>query len=330
MLKNREDVLKLRDSWRESAGDHFIPLGGRDTKTESKKDISNLTATLYNHLPLVKAIVDAVAADGIPAYVGYDGQYAGTRNGTYTDNLILLHQEADESSLAFIHAYSHELVHLDQDRRGLLREHAAIPPSYEMVNYLAHNLMLEAAAFATEAVSLYYISERSTLPDKDDEVLDCFDEYAAGLPSNMFMRELIEESLEGKRGNDFLSLKPAWQAAFQAFFDPDSEHVKNYLKQFSQVYLKNALEGNTEAKAQSSAGKWGGLNELKGITTMTGWGPMFPQAALPILLRTIRASIVQEKNLPMIDIVRSHVSTLEQAENSLGKNLLKMLSNLSP
>jgi len=28
--------------------------------------------------------------------------------------------------------------------------------------------------------------------------------------------------------------------------------------------------------------------------------------------------------------VRSHVSTLEQAENSLGKNLLKMLSNLSP
>lgn len=330
MLKNREDVLKLRDSWRESAGEYFIPLGGRDTKTESKKDISNLTGTLYNHLPLVKAIVDAVAADGIPAYVGYDGQDAGTRNGTYTDNLILLHQEADDSSLAFIHAYSHELVHLDQDRRGLLREHAAVPPSNEMVNYLAHNLMLEAAAFATEAVSLYYISERSSLSEKDDEVADYFDEYAANLPSNMFMRELIEESLAGKRGNDFLSLKPAWQAAFQAFFDPDSEHVKNYLKQFSQVYLKNALEGNTEAKTKTSAGKWGGLDELKGITTMTGWGAMFPQAALPILLRTIRASIVQEKNLPMIDVVRSHVSTLEQSEVSLEKNLLKLLGTLAP
>jgi hypothetical protein len=330
MLKNRDEVLKLRDCWRESAGDYFIPLGGRDTATESKKDISNLTATLYNHLPVVKAIVDTAKAENIPVYVGYDGQYAGTRNGTYTSNLILLHEEADESTLAFIHAYSHELVHLDQDRRGLLRESAPVPASSEMVNYLAHNLMLEAAAFATEAVSLYYISERSTLCEKDDEVQDYFDEYAANLPSNIFMRDLIEESLAGKRGNDFLSLKPAWQAAFQAFFDPDSEHVKNYLKQFSQVYLKHSLDGNTEHKTQNSAGKWGGVDELKSITTMTGWGQMFPASSLPILLRSIRASIIQERNLPMIDVVRSHVAAQEQFEEKKADVVLSFLKNLAP
>ncbi len=330
MLKNRDDVLKLRDCWRQSAGDYFIPLGGHDTATQAKQDISNLTGTLYNHLPLVKAIVDAARADNIPVYVGYDGRDADTRNGTYTTNLILLHEEADESSLAFIHAYTHELVHLDQDRRGLLRESAPVPQSSEMVNYLAHNLMLEAAAFATEAVSLYYISERSSLVEVEEEAQDYFDEYAAGLPANIFMRELIEESLAGKRGNDFLSLKPAWQAAFQSFFNPDSEHVKNYLKQFSQVYLKKTIDGNTEHAAQHSAGKWGGVDELKGITTMTGWGPMFPQAALPVLLRAIRATILQDKNLPMIDVVRSHVRAGEDHEDKKADAVLNFLKNLTP
>ena len=326
MLKNRDDVLKLRDCWRQSAGDYFIPLGGRDTKTQAKKEISNLTGTLYNHLPLVQAIVDAAKADQIPVYVGYDGRDADTRNGTYTQNLILLHEEADESTLAFIHAYTHELVHLDQDRRDLLREGEAVPPSAGMVNYLAHNLMLEAAAFATEAVSLYYISERSELTEKDDDVQDFFDEYAAGLPANMFMRELIEESLTGKRGNDFLSLKPAWQAAFQAFFDPDSEHVKNYLKQFTQVYLKHSLDGNTDQTGRT----WGGVGELRDITTMTGWGKMFPQAALPVLLRSIRTSILQERNLPMIDVVRSHVRAMEEQQDKKADAVIDFLKNLTP
>lgn len=337
MLKKQDQVLSLRDCWRESAGDYFIPLGGRDTTTEAKKDISNLTATLYNHLPIVRAIVDATKSDNIPVYVGYDGRNDGTRNGTYTQNLILLHEEADESTLAFIHAYSHELVHLDQDRRGLLREHAPIPPTSEMVNYLAHNLMLEAAAFATEAVSLYYISERSSLSEKDEDVADYFDEYAANLPSNMFIRDVIEDSLAGKRGTDFLSLKPAWQAAFQEFFNPDSEHVKNYLKQFTQVYLQKAVAKSTEHTAKPNAGQptetpknWGGINELKEITTMTGWGAMFPQAALPILRRAIIATIVQERNLPVIDVVRNYAQTLEPRNTVLPDNALNFLLNLAP
>lgn len=309
MLNNRDDVLKLRDNVRKRAGNYFIPLGGYDISTEKKKDISNLTGTLYNHLPLVKAIVDASA--DLPVYVGYDGQEVETRNGTYTENLILLHQPADESTLSFIHAYTHELVHLDQDRRGLLHENDPVPPAREMVNYLAHNMMLEAAAFATEAVSLYFISERSSLSEVDDEVEGYFDEYADTMPPNVFIRETIEEPLEGRRGRDFQSLKPAWQAVFQSFFEPDSAHLANYLKQFTRLYLYKSVNGLTELEQKTPAAEWGSAALLKEITTMTGWGPMFPQAAIPVLLRTIRAAITQEKHLPMIDMARSHVAARE-------------------
>ena len=319
MLNNRDEVLKLLDGVRERADDYFIPLGGHDTGTQAKKDISNLTGTLYNHLPLVKAIVDAAA--GLPVYAGYDGKDVETRNGTYTDNLILLHEPADESTLSFIHAYTHELVHLDQDRRGLLREHSPVPPSHNMVDYLAHNLILEAAAFATEAVSLYYISERSSLNEVDDEVEGYFDEYGATLPPNVFIRDLIETSLEGKRGKDFHSLKPAWQVAFQSFFEPDSAYVANYLKQFTQVYLNKFLKDETELQKDAPPADWGSAAMLRDITTMTGWGPMFPQGAIPVLLRTIRAAVVQEKHLPMIDVVRTHVWEREPSARNIARFL---------
>lgn len=315
MLKNREDVLKLRDAVRDGADDYFIPLGGYDTATEEKKDISNLTCTLYNHLPLVKAIVDASA--DLPVYIGYDGRDIHTRNATYTENLILLHQPADDSTLSFIHAYTHELVHLDQDRRGLLHEHSPVPPAREMVNYLAHNLMLEAAAFATEAVSLYFVSERSALVDVDDEVETYFDEYADTMPPNVFIRSVIEEALEGKRGRDFQSLKPAWQAVFQSFFEPDSAHLANYLKQFTPLYLQKSLNGQTELEQKTPAAEWGSAAMLREITTMTGWGPMFPQGAIPVLLRTIRAAVTQEKYLPMIDMARSHVAAREPSMDNI-------------
>lgn len=321
MLINRDDVLKLRDQQRPKAKDYFIPLGGYDTKTQARKEISNLTMTLYNHLPLVQAMVDA--AKDFPVYVGYDGKSPDTRNGTYTTNLILLHDAADESSLSFIQAYSHELVHLDQDRRGLLREHDPVPPPAQMVNYIAHNLMLEAAAFATEAVSLYYLSERSSLNEVDDEIEGYFDEYAATLPANMFLRDIIEEALEGKRGKDFQSLRPAWQAAFQAFFAPDSAHIANYLKQFTQVYLQKALNDEIDFGNER---EWGGVNALRNITTLPGWGAMFPQGAQPVLVRQILASIVQEKYLPLIDVVRTQVG----AKAVLADKALTMLLNLKP
>lgn len=321
MLDNRNRVLKLREEFREKSRQFFIPLGGFDDKTAAKREISNLTTTLYNHLPLVKAITDA--AKGMPVYVGYDGQQPETRSGTYTRNLILLHEAADESSLSFIHAYSHELVHLDQDRRGLLREDDAVPPPEQFVSYLAHNLMLEAAAYATEAVSLYYISEWSKLRDVDDEIEDYFDQYAAEITSNIYLRTIIEDAVAEGKGRQFNRLKPAWQAVFQHFFAPDSDHAANYIRQFSKVYLNRAQNNKIDWQA---APRWGGLKELEDITTMPGWGAVFPKAALPVLLRQINAGITQEKHLATIDVVRGYVA----AQMPMEHKVLKLFQGMDP
>lgn len=318
MLTNRDDVLAILRGARKKPLNFFIPLGGYDDKTQAKKDISNLTGTLYNHLPLSRAIVDAAVE--LPFYVGYDGNSPDTRSSSYTSNLILLHEEADESTLAFIQGYVHELVHLDQDRRGLLREYEAVPAIPYMVDFLAHNLMLEAAAFAVEAISLYYLSEYSALVEVEDEVQDYFDDYADSLPGNIFMRDIIEESLDGKVFKGFQSLKPAFQAVFQSFFAPDSAHMGNYLKQFSEVYLNARLDPQTTRINRTVADRdWGGEKALRDITTITGWGRMFPQGAMPVLLRQIRAAILQEKYLPMIDLVRGHVLRQEQGNDPLAQ-----------
>lgn len=321
MLYNRDEVLERVKGVRKKAGDYFIPLGAHDTSTQAKREMSNLTGTLYNHLPLVKSIVEA--AKDLPVYVGYDGNDPDTRSGTYTNNLILLHDSADESSLSFMQAYTHELVHLDQDRRGLLRENERPPSPDHLVDYLAHNLMLEAAAFATEAVSLYYISNYSTLNQIDEEVEGYFDEYESTLPGNGFLRFAIEDALAGKRVKNFHAMKPAWQAAFQSFFDPDSAHVANYLKQFTQVYL-NKCGGGTNDAANIPDNGWGGINELRAITTLPGLGPMFTQSAMPVVLRAVRASILQDRHLQTIDVVRGYAEQFTRRS----KNALQFLLNM--
>ena len=321
MLVNRDEVLELVRGVREKALDYFIPLGGHDKGTPAKREISNLTGTLYNHLPLVKSIVEA--ARDLPVYVGYDGQNPETRSGTYTNNLILLHDSADESSLSFIHAYTHELVHLDQDRRGLLRENERPPSPDHLVDYLAHNLMLEAAAFATEAVSLYYISNYSTLNQVDDEVEGYFDDYESALPGNGFLRVAIEDALAGKKVKNFHAMKPAWQAAFQSFFNPDSAHVANYLKQFTQVYLSKC-NGTGKDAANIPDNGWGGINELRAITTLPGLGPMFTQSAMPVVLRAVQACILQDRHLQTIDVVRGYAAQTAQREQNVLQFLLNM------
>lgn len=321
MLYNRDEVLERVKGVRKKAGDYFIPLGAHDVSTQAKREISNLTGTLYNHLPLVKSIVEA--AKDLPVYVGYDGESPDTRSGTYTNNLILLHDSADESSLSFMQAYTHELVHLDQDRRGLLRENERPPSPDHLVDYLAHNLMLEAAAFATEAVSLYYISNHSALNQIDDEVEGYFDEYESTLPGNGFLRFAIEDALAGKRVQNFYGMKPAWQAAFQSFFDPDSAHVANYLKQFTQVYLSKC-SGASDDAANIPDNGWGGINELRAITTLPGLGPMFTQSAMPVVLRAIRASILQSKHLQTIDVVRGYAMQVTQRTQNALQFLLNM------
>lgn len=321
MLDNRKQVLKLREEFRKKSGQFFIPLGGYDDKTAAKREISNLTTTLYNHLPLVRAITDAASEK--PVYVGYDGRSPETRNGTYTSNLLLLHEAADESSLSFIHAYSHELVHLDQDRRGLLREDAKAPPPEKLTAYLAHNLMLEAAAYATEAVSMYYISEWSSLREVDEEVEGYFDEYASAVPSNLYLRSIIEDAVGDNKRQTFNSLKPAWQAVFQHFFAPDSDHVKNYIEQFGRVYLDRVQKGQVD---WSGGEKWGGVAELEAITTLPGWGKVFPKAALPVLNRQIMTTVTQDKYLMMIDVVRGFANSRMPTE----QRVLKMLLDMKP
>jgi hypothetical protein len=275
MDKSKDAVLSRVKDIRENALDYFIPIKRCNRNTEAKKEISNLTRTLFNRVPLVKSFVQA--ASNYPVYVGYDGLDLQQRTGSYMPNVIHLHQASDDDSLNFIQAYTHELTHMDQDRRGLLRIEDTPPESSQFVPFIVHNLCLEAAALATEVTCIYHLSEHSVLRKKIPEVSDYFNDYVT--------RSVGRDKLVGhvlvatENSKSFDDLKPVWRSVFQAFFEPDSVFLKNYINDFCNKYhhkLDRALESDEPLTKKS----YGSLKEIKQITTLPGWGSMFGKEGL--------------------------------------------------
>lgn len=327
MLKNKDKVLAKLETIRSNAQDYFIPLGGSDHGTTEKKEISNLTMTLRRHVQTVDAMVTGL--ENKPVYVGYDGRNYGNRTGTYSENTVILHDIADESTKDFIMAYTHELTHADQDRRGLLREHEAPENPSRLVDFLVHNLALEAAAFATEAISLYYVSNHTSLPDVDEEVAEYFNEYCYERQGREALPFLFPEKLKDTEVNEMADMKDAWRAAFMTFFEPDSKHVQNYLGHFCQDYLRRLQhrpdENGTALKKAFNDRAWGDNKSLKAITKIPGMGQMFGKEGLDILQQVIRGSIVREKNLPLLDLARSQAPKPQKID---GAQMLDFLNNL--
>lgn len=294
---------------RDEAQDFFIPIGTHDLSTPARKDISNLSKTLENHVPLVEEFVKAAAP--YPVYVGYDGNDIPGRAGSYYNNLVLLHQDADDSSQKFILAYVHELTHMHQDRMGLLRMDE-VPPAAQLVDFLAHNLMLEAAALATEVSVIYYLAHHSRLKDDFDEIAELYDEYVSMNAGRDKLHGTVIYAAQKAKIKDFEDMKPVWKTVFQQFFAPDSPFMDNYVRDFCEKYMHRL-----ESEAKTSRRKWGRNEELTAITTMPGWGPLFGEEAVDILQTTIRNSLLQEKHLPLIDLTRNVAMRREGQSNIL-------------
>jgi hypothetical protein len=320
MLANRDEVLKALHEIRPDAGDYYIPLGARDEGTQAKREISNQTETLYRRLPLIRSMVAAAKAAKWPFYVGYDGRDEGDGHfGVYKDNVISLHQDADDEPACFIQAYCHELTHLDQDRRGLLNQRLQPPGPDGLGNYLVHNLCLEAAAAATEAACLYYLSNHcGSLLKKVPEVEDFFPEYIERAEDGALIQDAIESALEeGGDIEDFHDMKRLWQALFLNFFHPDSKRMSYYVQRFCKDYARQAPGSDNP----SDASDWGGIEKLQLITTLPGWGPLFDPSSLPVLHRSIQSGIFQQKNAGMIDMAR-HIG---EGDSAVIMNLIKGL-----
>jgi hypothetical protein len=193
----------------------------------------------------------------------------------------------------------HELTHMHQDRSGLLRADE-VPPPAQFVDFLAHNLMLEAAALATEVSTIYYLAHHSRLKDDFEEVAELYDDYILQNGGRAKLHGAVLHSAQKARIKDFDGVKPVWKAVFQQFFAPDSAFMDNYVSDFCEKYL-HRLEGG----AKPSRRKWGGDAELAAITTMPGWGPLFGAEAVEVLQATIRNALLQEKYLPLIDMTRN-------------------------
>lgn len=303
------------DKMRDRAQDYFVPLGAHDITTPARKDISNLSKTLEHHLPLVAAFVKAAAP--YPVYVGYDGNDLPGRAGSYYNNLVLLHQDADDSSQKFILAYVHELTHMHQDRMGLLRMDE-VPPPAQFVDFLAHNLMLEAAALATEASAIYYLARHSRLKDEFEEVAELYNDYVTQNAGRDRLHGAVVHSAQKAKIKDFDDIKPVWKTVFQQFFAPDSPFMDNYVSDFCEKYLHRLETG-----VKASRRKWGGDAELAAITTMPGWGPLFGAEAVEVLQATIRNSLLQEKYLPLIDMTRN-LAVRRAGQTNILQSLLQL------
>ncbi len=301
MFRSRKKVLEALQTIRPGAGDYFVELGKKDKSTQSKQDISNQMGNMSKYIPLVKAFVKA--AKKYPVYVGYDGEDLDDRSASYVPNIILLHEIADDSPLSFIIGYTHELTHMDQDRRNLLRAEDPAPPPEKFLDFLLHNLCLEAAALATEVTCIYYLSAHSRLRKKVPELAEFFYEYTEITEGRNELYGHVQNTMKDADVKDFNDLKPVWRAVFQAFFDPDSEFLATYLKDFCEQYLRRQAH-NKEEKINPSQKTWGGIDNLRHITTLPGWGKMFESEGLDILDKTIRAAVLQRKNLDIIDLTR--------------------------
>lgn len=346
MEQDRAKVLERLKAIRGDYEDYFVPIGTVDKSTDDKKSMSGLANLLAENLPITKAIVEELK--DYPVYVGYDGRQPNTRSGTYTENLVLLHQAADEGVLEFIHAYCHELVHADQDRRGLLREQDVPKSPEELVPFLCHNLALEAAAYATEAVTLHYVSCYSSLLELDPTVEMLFGQYL-DMPGRDLVPYYIEDSLPEDRENiEFSDYKEAWRRLFMSFFDPDSEFLDNYIVSFCSDFINRMeaahkedeatdadevvkkLSDNFDLSAVFNQKPWASVAELRQITDLPGQGKVFGDESFPVLVHMIQAAVTQRRFDSVLNVVRDRAEGKMTKEVRAAKLLKQTLGQFIP
>jgi|GEM_PF-1560182 len=329
MNKDHDAVLRRLAIIRDDYKDFFIPLGTVDKSTEAKHTLSSLTHVLYENSPIIKAITDRLK--DTPVYVGFDGQDPEGRNATYSENLILMHAGTDEDSddeiTNFVQAYSHELMHLDQDARGLLRESDVPSSPREIIGFLMHNLTLEAAAFATEAITMHYLSYYAGLEEIDPTTETMFANYL-DKPGRECVPYAIEDKLpKDQNAFEFSDYNEAWKELFLSFFDPDSKHLSHYVPAFCQDLVKrlDSVQKDPEQTAQSPQLKstfnetsWASAADLKAITTIPGMGEMFSSDSWRVISHSILAAVTQKKFEPVLQMTRGQATDKMPAQIDLG------------
>lgn len=328
MEQDREKVLELLSSFRADYEDYFVPIGTVDKSTEGKKEVSGLANMFAENLPVVKAIVENLK--DYPVYVGYDGRDPDSRSATYVKNLVLLHATAEEAPGDFVWSYAHELIHADQDMRGLLRDEDAPKGQEDLVPFLVHNLALEAAAFATEAITIHYTSYHSGLLEIDPSVEDFFGEYLDRGGRDLVPYYIAESLPDDKDELDFEDYKQAWERLFMSFFDPDSKFMDNYMVSFCADFLERMEKAKAEDNAAGekkdledfdlsaafNEQSWGSAQQIKEITTIPAMGQMFGDAAMVPILHMIQAAVTQNRFQTTLDVTR------RQAEKNMTRDAL--------
>lgn len=305
MLEDRDIVLGVMQRIRKDPERFYIPLGTYDASSRIKKGLSNATGTLYNHVPIVKSIVESCR--DAPVYVGYSGVNSQRAHAGYAANILSLHRGAQDEDRIFAQAYIHELVHLDQDRRGL-RGPDMPPPPECLGDYVLHFHYLEAAAYATEVVSLMYLSHHSEVGQRVEEIAGYFAEYIQETGDSEILLQMADAQ-KGHKIKRFEDMRPAWQAAFQHFFHPDSAKLGAYKDSICDGHIQKIMAlRDTDAKTEKY--DWGSLDHLRAIATLPGWGPMFDEAVLPFIARYARAATLQDRQIEKINWTADHARLL--------------------
>ena len=193
-----------------------------------------------------------------------------------------------------------------------------VPPPNQFVDFLAHNLMLEAAALATEVSAIYFLAHHSRLKDEFDEIADLYDDYMSQNAGRAGLHGAVMQCAATNKIKKFDDMKPVWKTVFQQFFAPDSAFLNNYVRDFCEKYLQRLDDSEKPSRK-----KWGGDPELKAITTMPGWGPLFGDEAVTVLQQTIRSALLQDKHLPLIDMTRG-VATRKVGQTNILQALLQL------
>jgi hypothetical protein len=327
MLRSSEKVLDKLKMIRENAQDYFVPLGKMDKSTEAKREISNLSNTLKFRIPLIGAFIKA--AQNYPTYVGYDGLSIPNYLGKYSDNIVKLSQAADDSTPVFIRALGHELTHLDQDRRNLLRKNEALPFPSDLVGFVAQRVTLEAAAVASEVSSLYFFArdpylahrKKKTLSKKHPEVKTYFEEVLHDENINAIGFAALSAG-DGKDVRKKEVFKAVWKEAFVSFFTPNSSLVSKYVTGACHEYLNRANQAYEQGKSFSADKKWGDIESLKAITTLPHYGRMFSDEALAVLQHFVIASVDQSFHKEILSLTQNQVAETYNSDKGVASFLM--------
>lgn len=328
MYSERDIVLRQLATLCPHYRDCFIPIGTYDDSTVQKREISNLTQTLYNNTLIVPEIVDNLRS--YPCYVGFSGQQDFESNSAYLSNSIIIHAQAEDTELAVTQGYVHELVHADADRRGLVLE--PMPrDSSQLIDFLVHNLMMEAAAHATEAVVIHHLSTQSQLSESLEGVKDLFDEYGANYPDRQRIWFAVKQAYADTDYDDNLSKTQwAWLNAFKAFFTAGTPLLEYYTQHYCNDFMNLPVSDHRpEFSTKDGLTKHfdhipeGSTQALRAIMDIPGLSLGAKLANPRSELEGIRHAVTARPNSIAIDLALMHVS----AQSRYEKRALQELHN---